>query len=1272
MPILHRDIESRSTLDLQKVGAWRYAGDASTDVWCIAYAVDDGPVQTWLPGQPIPEEFQIAARDSVWLVIAHNDFFEASIEERLLGPRYGWPLIPIERHRDTMAMALAAALPAKLETAAAALSLPMRKDVDGAKVMREMSRPRKARPGEDPDGIYWHDDPEKLRRLIAYNVRDVEVERELHRRLPALSDSEQALWLLDAEINRRGFRVDVALARAARTLVRERHMAIKRELSELTGGRITTIGQVAKIGDFLKEHGHKIAGVGKRNLAAVLVHKPDAEVTRLIKLRQEGGKASATKVDALLAQANDDRIHGALRFHGAATGRWTGHGFQPHNLSRAVPADPGAAIAAVQSGDLARVATIGPPLEVIGSLSRAMICAAPGKILIGADYSSIEPRVLCWLAGETWKLDAFRKFDATGDLAFENYCLVASRVLGRTVTPADEEGRQIGKFMELAFGFGGALKAFRRIAPDADFTDAQVVAFNRQWRAAHPRIVKFWGNLHRMVLHAVRKPTAPATFKNLSAEMRAGNLYLRLPSGREIAYPEARIGVGRYDSDEIIFKDNTKGQWRDTRGWHGTFAENVVQGIARDLLAIAMQRLESAGYPIVLHVHDECVAEVPEDFGSPEDFARIMVELPPWAEGLPLVAKPSRRKRYAKEQNGTVEDVEEDGEPSEELHDGIEVSDTDPGSGGPEITHPEPSLSVEPEADHCSTVENSENSGEPTEAGADTIVVISPAVAAAIAAMAAAMPRGTITEHSAADNTSDGAASDENEADEDEAGQSSAPPPKTDPELGPYIYQNACGGPHAKVVRTPNGKSRFSQQHWTGTAWQSGMAKHKLPYRLPELLAADPSAWVCITEGEKDCVNVAKLGFVATTNPNGADGWKSAKLVPYFAHLRRIAILEDNDAAGRERTKRIIKTLRIHDPLPDIRVVSFRELPDGNDVSDWLAQDRSRGRAELLARIEAITAGGELDEWDAGDLLGQGLPPPRQWIYGKQLCRRFASSLVAPGDIGKTTMRLTQAIELAIGRELLGHRIYRRCRVLVLSLEDDRDELWRRLRAICDCHHIDYAELKGWLFCAHLNGAKLAEAVDGERLLGELEPMLRKAIERRRPDLVILDPFVKLHALDENSNPDMDFVCTQLVKLAQEFNIAIDSPAHTRKGALTAGDSDNRRGASAQRDAGRLDYTLTAMDEDEAKRFGIDLDERKSYVRLDRAKANRGPQCTTIRHLTRKRRWQRSSITYCATPATSMLSSVPCCGARQTARPTATAISSSRPVTPTRNSAVTG
>src|SRR6516165_3552771 len=170
--VLHRDVETRSTVDLTEVGAWRYASDASTSVWCVSFAIDDAPAQIWIPGQPIPEVFVEAARNPDWLIVAHNDAFERAIEELILAPRYGWPIVPIERHRCTMAMTLAAALPGELKKVAEALDLPVRKDAEGERLMLQMARPRKPRPGEDPTGLYWHDEPEKLARLCEYCKRD--------------------------------------------------------------------------------------------------------------------------------------------------------------------------------------------------------------------------------------------------------------------------------------------------------------------------------------------------------------------------------------------------------------------------------------------------------------------------------------------------------------------------------------------------------------------------------------------------------------------------------------------------------------------------------------------------------------------------------------------------------------------------------------------------------------------------------------------------------------------------------------------------------------------------------------------------------------------------------------------------------------------------------------------------------------------------------------------------------------------------------------------
>jgi AAA domain len=246
-----------------------------------------------------------------------------------------------------------------------------------------------------------------------------------------------------------------------------------------------------------------------------------------------------------------------------------------------------------------------------------------------------------------------------------------------------------------------------------------------------------------------------------------------------------------------------------------------------------------------------------------------------------------------------------------------------------------------------------------------------------------------------------------------------------------------------------------------------------------------------------------------------------------------------------------------------------------------------------------------LNEWNAGKRLGK--PPPREWLLGNQFCRGFLSGVQAPGATGKSAVRMLQYLSLATNRPLSGEHIFKRARVLLLSLEDDDDELRRRLEAAQMHYDISPSELDGWLFCATPKGIKLAEIKDGSRQAGQLDVMLREAIDRLQIDMVALDPFIKLHALEENDNGAMDFVCDLLVKLAIEKKIAIDAPHHTKKGLQVAGDPDAGRGASSARDAGRLIYTLTRMSDQEGETFGIPAEERRLYVRLDSGKVNIAP-----------------------------------------------------------------
>jgi DNA polymerase len=565
----------------------------------------------------------------------------------VLGPRHGWPLVPLARQRCTMAMALAAALPGALENAAATLDLSYRKDQAGARLMRQMTRPRHfdANTGEPA----WIEDAERLERLYAYCAHDVDVMRALYARLPPLSADEQALWALDGEINQRGFYVDVELAKAARELVCREQAAINAKIAALTGGEITTVGQVAKIAAFVRGHGHQLAGLTKRSVSAVLARgQPDENVRRVLELRREGAHASVHKLDALLASVNDDgRLRGTLRYHGASTGRWSGRGFQPQNLKKSESEDVTGAVAAVLAGDLDGVRELGSPLGIVGDIMRSIICAAPGHLLIAGDFSAIESRILAWLAGEAWKLDGYRAFDRTANPELEPYCVTASRILRRTVTPDDEVGRQVGKTADLALGFGGAFGAWRRFDADGH-SDQEVRGFVERWRQAHPATVRFWRRLEGASKRAVRTGER-GTLGNFTFEFESGTLRIVLPSGRRICYPQARLVPGKFAGTmQVAFKDNARGGWNDVTAWHGTLVENVVQGIARDLLAAAMRRVERAGFPVVLHVHDEIVCEVPADRGDAAEFHRLMVEPPSWAAGLPIAAKVRVGERYSK------------------------------------------------------------------------------------------------------------------------------------------------------------------------------------------------------------------------------------------------------------------------------------------------------------------------------------------------------------------------------------------------------------------------------------------------------------------------------------------------------------------------------------------------------------------------------------------------------------------------------------------------
>jgi DNA polymerase len=478
------DFETKSVLDLPKVGAAKLAEHPSTDFWCVCFTFNGKTVLRSVPPEPPPLEIIGACADPDCLFVSHNANFERSLWP-LLTSRYGWPSCPpIERWRCTQAAALALALPPSLGKLCKALNLRHQKQPDG--VMHLMARPRRPRADEDPAGIYWFDDVEHREALYAYCAADVLAEWELFEWLLPLIPSEQALWCLDQRINDRGFYVDRPLVDKAIAIAKTAAAEIEDKFRALTG--LESSHQVAKIKDWLAAHGCEVTDLQKATLAAALRRKDlSPEARDAIMLRKAAAHASANKFLALLRwRCFDGRVRGAFNFHKAATGRWSASGPQPQNFAREVDGIA-TRFAAVMSGDIEQVKALGDPLEIVGSLGRAAICAAPGNKLLHADYSAIESRVLAWITDETSKLDLWARFDQTQNPEHDPYVVIAAK-LG--FTGADARDR--GKRADLSFGFGGGVGAYWGFAPaDDSATDEQITTWKLGWREQHPQTRQF-------------------------------------------------------------------------------------------------------------------------------------------------------------------------------------------------------------------------------------------------------------------------------------------------------------------------------------------------------------------------------------------------------------------------------------------------------------------------------------------------------------------------------------------------------------------------------------------------------------------------------------------------------------------------------------------------------------------------------------------------------------------------------------------------------------
>jgi DNA polymerase len=1168
------DFETRSRADLRKCGAYIYARHASTAMLCISFAVDDGAVKLWWPTDPPRPEIVEAAGDPDAIFVAFNAPFEIQIWQHVLS-RLGWPDVPpVERWRCLQARALVHALPAALEDVGEVLQLTHRKGNDTA--MRKLSKPRK-------DGT-WETDPKLFAELGRYCTDDVASERELAGRLQPLLDAEQTLWELDQKINSTGFPVDRALLAGALKIAAAAEENLERVVRELTDGVVETVHQTARIKSWLAAHGCPITDVKKATISAALRRtKLQPGARRLLELRRNGAHTGGPKLATLQAYcAADNRVRGCLRFHGAAPGRWVGQGPQPQNFRKAT-LEP-AAIDLVAAGDLEQLqARYEQPLAIISDIGRALILAPEGKRLIVGDYTGVESIVTAALSSQQDKVEQWRRFIATGDPGDDPYL-----TLGRRLGVPEAQARDIGKRADLAFGYGGGLGAWRNMAPEGDTTtDGEVEHWKQAWRGAHPETARYWKWLERAAIAAVQNPGAAQRANRIACIYEPPFLFAELPSKRRISYPYPKLIMNRFGNVALSFSDNAGGRWVDCNFGHGTYGgalmENVVQGVARDLLAQAMVRLSNRGYEICLHIHDEIVAEVAEDFGSAEEFARLMTTPPAWAEGWPLAVKtrngPRSFAKFEAPKNAAPQRPKRI-----RLRKRIRLHEPDPDDDTPSAVDPPPAADP-------SQADTSEPSNDPRPFDSE------PGVNPTAARFTGSTEEPPEEEAPPEDGKGNGRDDDDvfhayTAANRQKHGGGSH-------KVGQWIYQWLDGSPYLRVDRMQSaaGAKWYPQFHFAHGAWQSGEpAGPHIPYRLPELVAAARRGGdIHVGEGEAVSDAITGLGLVATTNSGGAGKWWS-ELARWFTGFKRAFIHEDNDKPGRKHAARVAAAMA--GTIPEIRIVSYPDLPEKGDAKDWLAAGHTR--EEFAARCEAAPP---LSKLGCSPLEVTPIKdiPPRPWAYGHYLLRGRSAYLAGRDGIGKGIYAVGIATCFVLRRALLGEFVWRGGDVAIISYEDDRDEWRRRIAAFCIRYELPYEEIVGHF---HFFDRPIRfAAMDEGKIVSPDSVELITWLRRIGAALLIVDPYNHAHELgDGNNNALMARVAEEIDRVAAAADLAALILHHVRKG--SSGDIDDIMGATSQRATFRASRVLQRMRKEDAKKLSIDPDIAWRYFQISDSKEN--------------------------------------------------------------------
>lgn len=655
------DLETFSSVDLKKSGLFKYIESPDFQIMLFAYSLDGGPVQLvdLATGETLPPWLATAISDPSYIKHAYNAMFEWGCLSKYFGA------LPADQWRCTMFHGLYCGYTAGLEATGRALGLASDKQKlnSGKALIRYFCvpcKPTKTNGGRTRN--YPHHDPERWRMFKEYCIQDVVTEMAIENRLAAfpVPDFVQKEWETDLRINARGVAVDMRLVKSALNIGYNVRTALTGEAMRISG--LNNPNSVKQLSEWLEDEiGEDLPDLCKDTVSKLLNREDNSDtVQRMLEIRQKLGKTSTKKYDAIeAAVCSDGRVRGLLQFYGAnRTGRWAGRLVQVQNLPRTYtdPLPLARELVINEQPDALRL-VYGSIPDTLSQLIRTSFTASPGHILVDADFSAIEARVLAWLAGEQWKLDVFRTHGKI-------YEASASQMFGVPIEKIvkgnpEYELRQRGKVAELGLGYGMGVSKFKDTAErqyNVIFTDEEAQDVVTRWRSSNPRIRDFWYSLDRAattVITTGEQVGVRGLILSREYDYNSGTdcLTILLPSGRKLYYVSPQIGENRWGGQSIIFMgmDQEKKKWTQVETYGAKLTENCVQAIARDCLACAVERLEAAGYEIVMHCHDEVVIDCTEERADLNVVSAIMSQPMPWAADLPLGADGWVNPYYKKE-----------------------------------------------------------------------------------------------------------------------------------------------------------------------------------------------------------------------------------------------------------------------------------------------------------------------------------------------------------------------------------------------------------------------------------------------------------------------------------------------------------------------------------------------------------------------------------------------------------------------------------------------